>query len=201
MTENNSDFYQATTHNKANIIDTLTLAFAEDPLLSHVIGKAKNRQAASNAYFDLCFESCSMRLSRRDHKAAALWLMPGVHVGFWDHMKFLPTIVRVLGLSGVPRAVRTLAALDKVHPTDQPHYYLWAVGVHPSLQGQDIGSQIIQPTLSECDAKQIGVYLETSNPRNLPWYQKLGFEIRNETKPLADAPVFWSMWRAPRMTD
>jgi hypothetical protein len=38
-------------------------------------------------------------------------------------------------------------------------------------------------------------WLETATPRNLPLYQRHGFEIVTEYKPAADGPLIWGMWR------
>jgi hypothetical protein len=38
-------------------------------------------------------------------------------------------------------------------------------------------------------------YLITHNPRNLPFYQRLGFEVIREARVSADGPVAWSMRR------
>lgn len=52
--------------------------------------------------------------------------------------------------------------------------------------------------LDRCDAEHAPVYLESSNPANVPYYERFGFEATGEI-PLPDGgPVMWPMWRAPR---
>jgi hypothetical protein len=41
-------------------------------------------------------------------------------------------------------------------------------------------------------------FLETATPRNLPLYQRHGFEIIVEYKPADDGPLIWGMWRDPK---
>jgi ribosomal protein S18 acetylase RimI-like enzyme len=69
--------------------------------------------------------------------------------------------------------------LKKYHP-NEPYYYLWFIGVHPESQNQGIGSIFFKDVLDECDKNARLIYLETSVLRNLPWYEKFGFEIYRE---------------------
>ena len=48
--------------------------------------------------------------------------------------------------------------------------------------------------LRVCDQDDMGTYLETAEPRNLPFYTKFGFETLSTTE-LRKGPQVWSMWR------
>ena len=50
------------------------------------------------------------------------------------------------------------------------------IGVDPALQGAGHGTELMKQALARCDADHILAYLETSNPRNTPFYERLGFE-------------------------
>jgi hypothetical protein len=41
-------------------------------------------------------------------------------------------------------------------------------------------------------------YLETSNPKNLAWYRRFGFEIERELRVGAAKPAIWTMRRPAR---
>lgn len=83
----------------------------------------------------------------------------------------------------------------KLHPTE-PHYYLPCIGVDPACQGRGLGSVIMTHLASLADEAGVGCYLENANPRNLPFYQHLGFKVVNEKKILG-LPN-WFMWREAR---
>ncbi len=77
-----------------------------------------------------------------------------------------------------------------------PHHYLDFIGVHPSKQGQGYASALLRHTLTRLDAEGAPAYLESSNPKNNPLYQRNGFQITDEIH-LPNGPTLWCMWRKP----
>jgi hypothetical protein len=51
--------------------------------------------------------------------------------------------------------------------------------------------------LDRCDAEHAPAYLESSNPDNIPYYNRFGFEVTGEIV-MPDGPTLWAMWRRPR---
>jgi GNAT superfamily N-acetyltransferase len=94
----------------------------------------------------------------------------------------------------VPGVMAGVDALEKQHPRE-PHYYLFVLGVEPSLQGKGVGSALLGPVLARCDAEGMPAYLETANPRNLPLYERHGFRVRAEFAVPHGGPLTWLMWR------
>ena len=62
------------------------------------------------------------------------------------------------------------------------------IGVDPARQGRGLGSALMKHTLALCDAEGALAYLESSNPRNVPLYERHGFEVVGEIRP-ADIPL------------
>ena len=58
----------------------------------------------------------------------------------------------------------------------RPHFYLGVLGVTPSRQGAGLGGVLVEPVLVECDRCGHVAHLESSNPRNLGFYERSGFE-------------------------
>ena len=83
-----------------------------------------------------------------------------------------------------------------MHP-EEPHWYLAMVGVDAAHQGQGLGSKLIQAGLERCDRDGTIAYLESSNPANLPLYERHGFEVLKEIR-IADAPPIYPMLRRAR---
>jgi GNAT superfamily N-acetyltransferase len=68
---------------------------------------------------------------------------------------------------------------DAVMPPE-PHYYLGVIGVAPEAKGTGAGGALLQAfcRLSADDPRSSGVYLETANPDNVPFYIHHGFDVR-----------------------
>ena len=61
-----------------------------------------------------------------------------------------------------------------------------------------MGARLLAPVLARCDRDGLPAYLESSNPRNLPFYERHGF-VRRTAVPLpSGCPLVTPMWRDPR---
>jgi ribosomal protein S18 acetylase RimI-like enzyme len=130
--------------------------------------------------------------------AAAVWLPPP---GRWQlsrpqRLRLLPALVRFLGLQTVS-VLGGLDRMEKRHPRDRSHWYLFILGTEPAAQGQGLGSALLAQMLARVDAEGMPVYLESSNERNLAWYGRHGFEVTGEVA-IPGGPRIWPMWREPR---
>lgn len=84
-----------------------------------------------------------------------------------------------------------------MHPRS-PHWYLFAVGVDPALQGQGVGGALLRSGLARVDRAGTAAYLESSKTGNIPLYEHFGFGVA-EVPPLPDgAPVVTPMFRPVR---
>jgi ribosomal protein S18 acetylase RimI-like enzyme len=52
-------------------------------------------------------------------------------------------------------------------------------------QGRGIGADLLRDRLDKVDAKGIHAYLESSNVRNISFYQRHGFEVVREIRALS----------------
>jgi GNAT superfamily N-acetyltransferase len=57
-------------------------------------------------------------------------------------------------------------------------WYLSIVAVDPAVQGQGFGRKLLEPTLAEADTVSATCYLETFSPRNIGFYQCMGFSTQ-----------------------
>lgn len=93
------------------------------------------------------------------------------------------------------RSLDMMGEMSQEHPR-QNHYYWEYIGVLPDYQGQGIGSHICRTLVQRADQDQVGSYLETTNPRNVPLYERLGFQTVREREIMGSR--WWFMWRAPQ---
>jgi ribosomal protein S18 acetylase RimI-like enzyme len=93
-------------------------------------------------------------------------------------------------------ANRVFKATEHLHPV-QPHWYLAVIGTAPTRRGSGFGDALMTSRLARCDVERSPVYLESSNPDNLPFYKRYGFEVTAEITLPAGGPTIWPMWRDP----
>ena len=124
---------------------------------------------------------------------AALWLPPGVHpdgealVRLWREAVPADRLDDLFG---------TLEKAGQSHP-DEPHWYLPMIGVEPNAQGRGLGAALLRFALDRCDREGVLAYLESSNPRNIPLYERHGFEPMGRIE-IGAAPLVTPMLRRPR---
>ena len=125
-------------------------------------------------------------------EAAAMWLPPGVAHD--------PARVAALDLPSdeetdkISREVER--AMASYHPK-VPHWYLWMIGVDPRCQGKGHGSALLKHMLDRCDRERMPAYLESSTPKNVPLYERHGFEVVGLIE-VRDVPPITPMLRRAR---
>lgn len=133
----------------------------------------------------------------REMRGAAIWASPDHWKGtVSEGLQLLPSSVRLFG-RGLPRALRTLMAMERDHPEHPPHWYLSIIGTHRDHQGKGVGGALITTVLDRCDEQGLPAYLESSKEVNVAFYARHGFEVtKKHTTP--GGPPMWLMWREPR---
>lgn len=177
-------------------IATLVTAFTSDPLIRWMLPEPKQYLK----YFPEIMRYFGGRAFDHDtaHRtddfmAAALWLPPGVA----PDMEALGEVMQD-GLVG-DRLGEVAALMEQVdhHHPEPEHWYLPAIGVDPRLQGMGYGSALLEHALATVDRDDAVAYLESSNPSNIPLYQKFGFEVVAEIQ-VGSSPPMWPMLRPAR---
>jgi len=76
------------------------------------------------------------------------------------------------------------------------HWYLAAVSTELGLRGEGRGRDVLAPVLARCEREGQLAYLETSEPRSIAFYERLGFEVCSRFE-LTAGPTVWTMGRQP----
>ena len=175
-------------------------AFTDDPVLSWFFEDAGKRGEQLGRMMAFSVETGLGRghvYTTQNQRAAAIWSPPDVPMLDERSEAGLATLLQELIGPDADAKLAAFAKIQEVHPRD-PHFYLFSLGTHAEYQGQGLGAQVVAPVLGICDAQGLPAYLESSNPRNIPFYQRHGFELRGEI-PLAEGgPSLNTMWRDPR---
>lgn len=82
---------------------------------------------------------------------------------------------------------------------DRPSFVIDILAVEPAAQGRGLGTRLVEAFAAQADRAGAAIYLVTHNPRNLPFYRKLGFAVVREAPVPPGLVVAWSMRRpAPK---
>jgi ribosomal protein S18 acetylase RimI-like enzyme len=194
---------RATAADAEGVAADLADAFAGDVMFDWFLRADARRDAARLRFFQLLVGEMAFPEGRIDRPAtggaAAVW-MPSETQGplpLGQELRALPTLLHATGLARFPRLLALREDMDKHHPMDRPHAYLWFLGVTHAAQGLGVGSRLLKVGCDRLDAAGQAAYLETQTERNLALYRRHGFDVISEHRPRRDAPMLWSMWREP----
>jgi ribosomal protein S18 acetylase RimI-like enzyme len=175
-------------------------SFMRDPVFDWMVKTGDGRLAALAAFFRWVLKSRTISAGetwmRPDGVAAAAWIPPGVADSpafFIDQLRLTPLMMSLTGVGRMSRGVALAGAMDD-HPSE-PHYYLAFIGVAPNRQRHGMGTALMEESLARVDRAGAPAYLENSNARNLPFYQRLGFRVIKEVRARPEAPPLFAMWR------
>ena len=166
------DIRVATRADETQLLDTLTLAFAADPMVRYW-------WPGATEYLEWWPKFVLARGER------------GLDAG---------AVLAALDLPGDAESEQVSAELsaeiDRHHPA-APHWYLWTLGVDPRLQSRGVGSALLRHKIAEIDAEGATAYLESSDPKNVPFYERHGFEATGVIQ-VRDLPPLTPMIRPGR---
>jgi GNAT superfamily N-acetyltransferase len=127
------------------------------------------------------------------YAGAALWLPPAVHP---DEDALIALVQRTVSKPVQKDVFAILEQMGHYHPRE-PHWYLPLMGVDPPHQGKGYGSALLRHALIPCDRDHMLAYLESSNPKNIPLYERHGFELLG-TLQVGTSPPIFPMLRRPQ---
>ena len=135
--------------------------------------------------------------------AGVIFVLPPGHtkISIWEYIQngFLLNPFK-LGFRNYVRSMECENFVANTHEKlmqNRPHFYLWGLAVDPAQKAKGIGTALMRPVLEKADAENLPVYLETHDEKNVPYYQKFGFEMIHKTSiPKYKLPI-WCMVREP----
>ena len=180
----------------ARVLGVLTLAFASDPATRWLFPEPENFlrhfPTFARALGGAALPNGTAFVAA-DYSATALWLAPGVEP---DEQALGTLIEECVAPEKQADMAGVLDQMVRYHP-QEPHWYLPFIGVEPIRQSNGLGGALLAAQLAKCDAARLPAYLESTNPRNRPLYQRHGFEALAEIK-VGTCPPIVPMLRKPR---
>jgi len=192
----------ATNQDFESLLETMTLAFSDDPVWGGWAFPDRRRAfELRRAFFGLWLESslrCQGLRVTRGCEAVAAWFPPGESESTpEDERRLISTAKELLG----DRSAVFMEGCDLIeasHPKARPHYYLSLIGTHPDHRGNSIGMTLLRENLVRIDTEGMPAYLESTNPRNNSRYEQLGFTKFGRFTLPGGGPSVDTMWREAR---
>jgi ribosomal protein S18 acetylase RimI-like enzyme len=179
----------ATSTDRRQAIDAITLAFEADPAARWMYPDAEQYRRFWPDFVEglggRAFE-CRAAYSLDDGSAAALWLPPGTGP---DEALLGAVLEESVHEREKRDAFAVFEQMAHAHP-DEPHWYLPLIGVPPALQGRGYGSALMEHALRLCDRDGTPAYLEATSLKSVPLYRRHGFEIVGVIQVGASPPIF-----------
>lgn len=182
------------------LVETLSDSFAEDPIFNWVFPEAPLFPDFFRLLVRELYLPRGMIHMDDAGRAAALWLPPEERYELPPRLSMIGFGIRLVRLGGL-RSLRRLRRQGVVYARQlprEPHYYLQFLGCRYDHQGQGIGAAVLGHGLEICDERDMPAYLESSNQRNLPLYERHGFVVKDTIKVSDKGPTIWFMWREPQ---
>lgn len=175
---------------------TIVLAFVTDPAARWSWPRAddflRNMPLLARAFGGTSF-ALGTAYGIEGTAGVALWLPPNTSP---DEAALVALIERTAPASIQQDAAGVFEQMAAFHP-HEPHWYLPLIGVDPARQGQRLGDKLMAHALARCDADRLPAYLESSNPLNLSFYRRHGFEEVGKIQ-VGSSPTLVPMVRKPR---
>ena len=185
-------------------------AFEQDPLMRWVFPDDAARRESLRRWwgFSLDYQPPGSELHGTRIDGCAAYWQPPQHKkdtsvepdeadgGESDGRKaFVAMMTELLGELAPSR----MEALGQMHQArlPEPHWYLAVLGTSPDQQSRGLGGRVLAPMLDRCDRTGELAYLESSNPANVGFYRRHGFDPVGEFV-LGDGVHITPMAREPR---
>ncbi len=165
------------------IVDILTNSFDTNQSVNYIVKQDQKRVQRVSLLMDYSFEVCYLFgdvFLSNDKKACALVIYPDKKKTTLKSILLdVKLILSSVGLKNIKKAIARESMINKIQ-SKELKYYLWFIGVDPEYYNKGIGSILLGEIIEDSEHKKRPIYLETSMLKNLPWYEKFGFQIYHE---------------------
>lgn len=181
------------------VVDTWVEAFESDPFFRWIAPLEETWRRFGPAWLSmvasLCFERGHTFVA---DEAAIAWIPPDLELVGPDDVQEAVDIIAAH--AGEKRAAAALAVIldARRHPLKEPHWTLQYVGVRRADQGFGIGAAVAKIGLRVVDTDGLPCGLTSSNARNVPFYERLGFTVSAEVEVPGRTAALRPMVRAAR---
>lgn len=187
----------ATEHDAEAASDILADGFLLDPVMQWVFGDGIDIALKPFFHFMVSEPLIPLGATYTNGSCCAVWTPPDTDP--WARAdvadRFLAAMDHVLARDQLHRMLTLNLLVDQIHPKER-HWYLGMIATRATAQGTGAGTRVMTYTLGRVDADGVPAYLESTNPANIPFYERNGFVIVGEAG-LPEGPNLTQMRRTP----
>jgi GNAT superfamily N-acetyltransferase len=188
----------ATDDDLDQVVETVALAFADDPVWGVALSRPDGRTDHHLAYWRLFVRGAHALDGIRlvgDAAAVSVWVPDGAAEMSQDLVEELLALnAEQLGPDGAADIDLLYERFDASRPSEN-HAYLSLLATHPAWRGRGIGQALLAHDLAGWDERGVPAYLESTNPANDHRYRRLGFRPIGSFTAVRDDAVVTAMWR------
>ncbi len=182
------------------IATALADAFLDDPVYTWMLPGTRRLKPRLRAMFTAEVEQYGLPQGTVWTTAGSDGAVIALPPGAWEMPKSMTLAQALLWARAFgPRlrlAARVQRAMEERH-LREPHFYVRIIGVRTALQGQGLGSALMQPTLQQADSAGLPAYIEASTERSAALYERLGFRHMGVLRLPEGGPPLRLMRRPP----
>jgi ribosomal protein S18 acetylase RimI-like enzyme len=183
-------------------------AFWDDPAIEFILPDERTRGRILDAYMRMMIrlgfaEGLAQTIDGEDGlRCGSVWIAPGkAPVGIVPMVRagFLQLIAGTRNVASLRKFFALSAKIEEMHKRDiqKEHWYLAVLAVDPPQQGKGFGGLVLGPELEQADRRGLPCYVETSKTRNVTFYEKQGFVVKQEIAIPMGGPPLWTLIREP----
>ncbi len=166
-------------------VDLVRRSFVADPLWSAVFPSTAEVSAAATAFWRVVVTGAlryPWTMTNAEMSALIVWIPPGQPEWGEEGIRELHRIRTSMPEQSRRQLDKLFAVLSANHPESGPDgellAYLSVAAVDPRLRGHGRGGELLDESLVRVDDAAWAAYLESSNPRNITFYERRGFRVR-----------------------
>ncbi len=165
------------------VVSILAKSFENNQSVNYIVKQDAKRLKRIKALMEYSFEVCylfgDVFISDYNNACALILYADKKKTTIKSILLDVNLILSCVGIENIKKTLARESMIKKIQPKESM-YYLWFIGVEPDYQNVGIGSVFLDELIEDSRIKGRPIYLETSTLKNLPWYQKFGFNIYHE---------------------
>jgi GNAT superfamily N-acetyltransferase len=168
-------------------------AFAEEPMMLWPLGDQGDVVERYTRCFSYVLDLALARgdvLEAGDGNGAAIWFPPGEAHTTPGHPWTQP---RIDTLAADAQLYDDFWNWVDDHTPEEPLWQLDSIGVRAQDRGRGVGSALIRAGIERARSDGVGAFVTTGSARNVPIYERCGFEVLEEADAPDGGPHIWFM--------